>query len=83
MKRKSAIETLHEILENDTYGFRDSMTNEQIESVQMALDALEFQESMCCGECLHFTYEDIDGYGWCQKCSRRIRCDNEPCDDYE
>lgn len=83
MKRKAAIEMLHEILENDTYGFRDSMTDEQIKAVQMALDSLEFPENMCCGDCLHFVYEDIDGYGWCQKCDRRNRCDDGPCDDYE
>ena len=33
MKRKAAIETLHEILENDTYGFRDSMTDEHIDTI--------------------------------------------------
>lgn len=83
MKRRDAVDTLHEILDSDTYGFRDSMTDEQITAVQMALDALEFPEVMCCGECLSFTYEDTEGYGTCNKHNRCRRCDNEPCDDYE
>ena len=31
MKRSDAVKIIHEILEKDTYGFRDSMTDEQIE----------------------------------------------------
>ena len=37
MKRADAVKIIHEIFETDTYGFRDSMTDEQIEAIQMAL----------------------------------------------
>ena len=47
MKRYDAVKAIHEILEKDTYGFRDSMTDEQIEAIWMALNALEFPERNC------------------------------------
>ena len=33
MKRADAVKIIHEIFETDTYGFRDSMTDEQIEAM--------------------------------------------------
>ena len=40
MKRSDAVKPIHDSGE-DTYGFRDSMTDEQIEAIQMALSALD------------------------------------------
>lgn len=36
----------------------------------------------CCGNCRHFDYEDIDGYGWCCKQSANADCEGL-CSMYE
>ena len=77
MKRSDAVKAIHEILEKDTYGFRDSMTDEQIEAIQMALNALEFPECMNCGD------EDTEGNGWCEEHDRSANCKDSVCGYYE
>lgn len=78
MKRSDAVKIIHEILEKDTYGFRDSMTDEQIEAIWMALSALDSPECMICGSCQRFVDEDTEGDGWCEeqtgRPTARIRC---------
>lgn len=83
MKRIDAVKTIHEILETDTYGFRDSMTDEQIEAIRMALNALEFPECMNCGGCQRFVDEDTEGNGWCEKHDRSANCEDSVCGYYE
>lgn len=63
MKRSDAVKIIHEILEKDTYGFRDSMTDEQIEAIWMALSALDSPECMICGSCQRFVDKDTEGDG--------------------
>ena len=70
-------------LRTDTYGFRDSMTDEQIEAIQMALNALEFPECMNCGSCQRFVDEDAEGNGWCEEHDRSAKCSDGVCGYYE
>lgn len=83
MKRKDAVKIIHEILDTDTYGFRDSMTDEQQEAMWMALNALEFPDCMCCGGCQIFVDEDTDGNGWCNEHDRPAAYSDPVCDFYE
>ena len=83
MKRYDAVKAIHEILEKDTYGFRDNMTDEQIEAIWMALNALEFPECMNCGGCQRFVDEDTEGNGWCEKHDRSAKCKDSVCGYYE
>lgn len=36
-----------------------------------------------CGNCKHFTNEDVNGYGWCSSLLARTRCDSGICREYE
>lgn len=83
MKRADAVKIIHEIFETDTYGFRDSMTDEQIEAIWMALNALEFPECMNCGGCQRFVDEDAEGDGWCEEHDRSAKCSDGVCGYYE
>lgn len=83
MIRIDAVKTIHEILETDTYGFRDSMTDEQIEAIWMALNALEFPECMNCGGCKRFVDEDAEGYGRCDEHDQPAYCEDSVCGYYE
>ena len=80
MKRSDAVKIIHEILEKDTYGFRDSMTDEQIEAIWMALDS---PECMICGSCQRFVDEDTEGDGWCEEHDRPANCKDSVCGYYE
>ena len=83
MKRSDAVKIIHEILEKDTYGFRDSMTDEQIEAIWMALGALDSPECMICGSCQRFVDEDTEGDGWCEEHDRSANCKDSVCGYYE
>ena len=37
----------------------------------------------CCGNCKHFTNEDVNGYGWCSSLLARTRCGSGMCGEYE
>ena len=58
-------------------------TDEQIEAIQMALNALEFPECMNCGECQRFVDEDTEGNGWCEEHDRSANCKDSVCGYYE
>ena len=83
MKRSDAVKIIHEILEKDTYGFRDSMTDEQIEAIWMVLGALDSPECMICGSCQRFVDEDTEGDGWCEEHDRPANCKDSVCGYYE
>ena len=83
MKRAVAAKIIHEIFDTDTYGFRDSMTDEQQEAIQMALNALENPECMSCGYCQKFVDESADGWGWGEEHDRSALCEDKPCGYYE
>lgn len=36
-----------------------------------------------CGSCRHFTNEDINGNGWCERYGAATRCDNECLENEE
>ena len=40
-------------------------------------------ENKCCGNCKHFTNEDINGFGWCSRVLTRTRCSSGICREYE
>ena len=40
-------------------------------------------ENKYCGNCKHFTNEDVDGYGWCSSLLARTRCGCGICGKYE
>ena len=40
-------------------------------------------ENKCCGNCKHFTNEDVNGYGWCSSLLTRTRCGGGICREYE
>ena len=40
-------------------------------------------KSKCCGNCKHFTNEDINGFGWCSRVFTRTRCSSGICREYE
>ena len=83
MKRRDAVKTIHEIFEEDAYGLRDTMTDEQSEAIWMALNALEFPECMNCGGCQRFVDEDTEGNGWCEEHDRSANCEDSVCGYYE
>ena len=83
MRRKDAVKIIYEIFNTDTYGFRDSMTDEQIKAIRMALSALEFPGRMNCGGCLRFADEDAAGLGRCEQHDRYVWSSNYPCGFYE
>lgn len=37
----------------------------------------------CCGNCKHFTNEDVNGYGWCAHYLVRTTCGSGVCKAYE
>lgn len=36
-----------------------------------------------CGNCKHFTNEDVNGYGWCSSLLVRTTCGSGICREYE
>ena len=40
-------------------------------------------ENKYCGNCKHFTNEDINGFGWCSRVLTRTRCSSGICREYE
>lgn len=36
-----------------------------------------------CGNCKHFTNEDVNGYGWCSSLLTRTTCGSGICREYE
>lgn len=40
-------------------------------------------ENKYCGNCKHFTNEDVNGYGWCSRFLTRTRCGSGICRGYE
>lgn len=36
-----------------------------------------------CGNCKHFTNEDVNGYGWCSSLLARTTCGSGICREYE
>lgn len=83
MNRMNAVELIHEIFDTDTYGFRDSMTDEQTAAIKMALNSLEHPECMCCGYCQRLVDEDSEGEGWCEEHDRPANCSDSVCGYYE
>lgn len=83
MNRLEAIETIKEIFETDCIGIRNTLSDEQISAIHMALLALKNPESMSCGYCKNLIAEDMCGYGRCEKLGISVYCDDEPCDFYE
>lgn len=83
MDRANAIEIIEEIFGEDRYGIRDTLTDEQIEAIQIALHSLKAPECMSCGYCQELADEDSDGWGWCKQHDRAAHCNDEPCLSYE
>lgn len=83
MNRLEAIETIKEIFETDCIGIRNTLSDEQILALYMALSGLENPESMSCGFCKNLVAEDMCGYGRCEKYGISVYCDNEACYYYE
>lgn len=82
MNRGKAIETIEEIFEADSLGLFSTLSDEQIEAVQLALHTLKHPEKCICAGCKGFVDEDVNGYGWCQIRRRGTECDNSPCDEF-
>lgn len=40
-------------------------------------------ENKYCGDCKHFTNEDVNGYGWCSSLLARTTCYSEICREHE
>ncbi len=83
MNQEKAVEILKELLEQDSLGIRDSMSDEQIEAMKLALFALENPQCVTCGGCAKFSDEDTEGRGWCEPNDRPAHCDEGPCGRYE
>lgn len=82
MDRKRAIEVIEEIFETDSLGLFSTLSDEQIEAVQLALYTLKYPEKYACAGCKGFTDEDACGYGWCQIRDKYAGCDDYPCDGF-
>lgn len=82
MDRKRAIEVIEEIFETDSLGLFSTLSDEQIEAVQLALYTLKYPEKCVCAGCKGFVDEDVNGYGWCQIRHRGAECGDSPCDEF-
>lgn len=82
MNRGKAIETIEEIFEADSLGLFSTLSDEQIEAVQLALYTLKYPEKYACAGCNDFADEDADGCGWCQIQNKGVECGDCPCDEF-
>lgn len=83
MNQQTAIKVLKELMEENSLGIFDSMSDEQIEAVRLARFALENPRCVACGGCAKFSDEDTEGWGWCEPNDRPAHCDDGPCGRYE
>lgn len=83
MIKAEAEKTLKEMLETDSLGILDSMSDEQIAALKVAYRVLTTPECMACGWCRRFVDETAEGDGWCEEHDREAMCNDLACGYYE
>ena len=83
MIKAEAEKTLKEMLETDSLGILDSMSDEQIAALKVAYRVLTTPECMACGWCRRFVDETAEGDGWCEEHDREAMCNDPACGYYE
>ena len=83
MRRFEAATIIRALLTTDQYKVKDSLTDEQLEAIQMAYWALRNPENLCCGFCAKFEIGEEDKTGWCLYHDRAADSSDSACHYFE